>query len=237
MVSVLLTRPLARQAKTAAKLEAMGHEVVAEPLLHLEDLDTPTPNGPFAAVLLTSAHAAAHAARAIPEANRKDCLVLATGQATAKAALAAGFETVHHVGGDATDLANTVNSATYQIPLTLPLLWPRAETIARDLADLIERQSVSWVVYRMVAATAFSDSTRRRLVEGQIDAVLLTSPRIAQTFATLFQQLPRATDVPTIFAMSGAIRDELPANLGQRTHVSMHPNEAALLTLLATDGG
>ena len=237
MGRVLLTRPLAQQAGTRGKLEAMGHEVIAEPLLRLEDLDTPTPKGPFAGVLLTSINAVPAAARAIPAAERSTCPVLATGQATANAARAVGFNNVHHVDGNALDLAATVNDKQIEFAEGLPLLAPRAETVARDLAELVTRETVPWLVYRMTPATKFSDEAHQAIVTGKVDAVLLTSPLIARTFATLFAQLSADTPVPAIFAMSNEIRSALPANLAHETRISERPNESALLDTLATHIG
>ncbi|EFL89684.1 uroporphyrinogen-III synthase [Ahrensia sp. R2A130] len=228
MSCVLLTRPLAQQAGTRQKLEAMGHDVIAEPMLVLEHLDTPLPQKEIAGILLTSANAVPAVANAI---TNTACRILATGQATADAARKAKFNDVHHVNGNAADLANAVNEGAITFP-DGPLLAPRAQNVARDLAELVERETIPWTVYRMTPSVEFSPYTRTALLDGRVDHVLLTSPLISSTFARLFSQMPQGTTVPAMLAMSSEIRAALPDELTAVTRVSQQCNEASLLSLL-----
>jgi len=234
MARVLLTRPKAQQAGTKRKLEEAGHEVMSEPLLLLKVLQTPSPPGPFGGILLTSANAAPACARAVAEADRETIPVLATGEATANAAKAQGFTNIRHVDGNALDLADAVNKGRVIFPNEGPLLVPRAETVARDLTQLVNRKTLAWTVYRMVPPASFTDDTKQAFADQRIDAVLLTSPLIAATFVDLFDDLPEGTTIPAFIAMSDEISDVLPTHLAKAARVSAHPNEKSLLDLLAT---
>ncbi len=103
---LLVTRPEPDNERTAAELRARGHEVMLAPMLRVEPvIDADLGNGPWAAVLITSANGA----RAIASHKRRGELtalpVLAVGQASAAAARTVGFTDVTSADGDGGDLA------------------------------------------------------------------------------------------------------------------------------------
>ena len=58
-VRILLTRPEPDAQRTAAALRAQGHDVITAPLLRIEPAaDAQIGEGPWAAILITSANAA-----------------------------------------------------------------------------------------------------------------------------------------------------------------------------------
>ncbi|OYW42996.1 MAG: hypothetical protein B7Z45_01360, partial [Azorhizobium sp. 12-66-6] len=52
---ILLTRPEPGAARTRARLEALGHSVVGDPMLRFKETGAPLPRGPFSALAFTSA--------------------------------------------------------------------------------------------------------------------------------------------------------------------------------------
>lgn len=106
---VLVTRPRAQAEKFARRLTArFGSRVrpIVAPLMAPEFLSPPVPDGPFAAVIFTSAHGVEGAVRLQADLPRPAYCV---GRATAAAATAAGFD-AQSSDGDVADLAATLLS-------------------------------------------------------------------------------------------------------------------------------
>ena len=106
---LLVTRPAADAARTAAALRARGHEPILAPLLDVEIMsDADLGAGPWAAILVTSANAV----RAVAGHKRRDELrgiaVFTVGDRSAQAMRDAGFHHVTSAGGNVTDLARLV---------------------------------------------------------------------------------------------------------------------------------
>ncbi|MBO0712675.1 MAG: uroporphyrinogen-III synthase, partial [Acetobacteraceae bacterium] len=98
---VLLTRPEAGAAATAARLAARGFVPVIAPLARIERLAAKLPNpAGVQAMIVTSSNALT----AVPPAWRTLPL-FAVGDATASRARALGFASVASASGDAGDLA------------------------------------------------------------------------------------------------------------------------------------
>jgi len=133
-VRVLLTRPESDAQRTAAALRARGYDVIVAPLLHIEILsDAELGDGPWAAILVTSANAvraiAAHRRRA------EFCAVpvYAVGRRSAQAMREAGFADVASADGNVSDLANLVAA---RVKPGAPLLYLAGEERSGDLAGL-----------------------------------------------------------------------------------------------------
>ena len=170
---ILVTRPEPDNARTAAALRDLGHEVVLAPLLRIEavanaDLGPP----PWSGVLITSANGA----RALAGHPRRGELlalpVLAVGGSSADAARTAGFTDVSSADGDASDLARL--AAERFSGARHPLLYLAGEDRSGELsvAGLTIR---TVVVYRARAATSLP-------AHGRIDGVLHFSRRSVEAY-------------------------------------------------------
>jgi uroporphyrinogen-III synthase len=112
MARVLVTRPMPAAARSAARIEALGHRVHVAPLLFFRPLPLargalPAP-GDVGAVAVTSARsleAMAGAGRLAPYLHLP---LFAVGAATGQAAREAGFEKVAEAGGTLSDLVRLI---------------------------------------------------------------------------------------------------------------------------------
>jgi uroporphyrinogen-III synthase len=184
---LLVTRPEPDALKLRATLEEMGHEATVEPLLQVtfEGVDAVGFEG-VQAVIATSrnalrairVHPGRAAARALP--------LFAVGQATAEEARKLGFETVVTGAGTVHELVAHVVSVAD--PANGLLLHLAGDRLAGDLKDELEEQGfrvLQPVVYRTKAVAAFSEDTLEQLATGEIDGVILLSPRTATIYAGL----------------------------------------------------
>jgi uroporphyrinogen-III synthase len=103
-MQVLVTRAERDAARTAQALRGLGHAPVLSPVLEIRATGAPVPDGPYAAVLATSANAFPPIVPPWPGALR-GLPLFAVGEATAAAARAAGHGDVTHGPGRAEDLA------------------------------------------------------------------------------------------------------------------------------------
>jgi uroporphyrinogen-III synthase len=228
---ILLTRPEPDNARTAARLRARGHDVILAPLMRGEALEADF-DGPFAAVLMTSANAA----RAVVGHPRFAALsrlpVFTVGDHSAEVARAAGFAEVVSAQGALHDLVRLV-AARFA---SARLLYLAGEDRAGDLAAELANHGITVetvVVYRAVAATALPGEAARALGTDQVDAVLHYSRRSA---ATLLRLAAGAGAVNALLGLAHyCLSDEVAVPLREagagRITVAPHPDEASLLDL------
>jgi len=236
-VRLLVTRPEPNAERTAAALRALGHDVTIAPLLHIEALpDAELGNGPWAAILVTSANAASAIATHPRGAELKNVPVLAVGERSAQAMRAAGFADVISARGDASDLARL---AAARLRRGVPLLYlagaDRADDIAGDLSaqNFVVRVAV---IYRTVAATALPPAAADALARC-IDGVLHFSRRSAQVYVNTARDaglLEAAVTKPQHFCLSVQIAEPLMQAGAVDVRVAPQPTEAALLEIVGT---
>ena len=101
---ILLTRPRDQAGKTAEALQRLGHTCLVEPMLAIEPVSSPLPEGPFDGIVVTSANALPALEKLWSVGDRSQIPLLVTGTATANAAKELGFANTQHVAGSATDL-------------------------------------------------------------------------------------------------------------------------------------
>src|SRR5262249_6721763 len=204
---LLVLRPEPDASATAARLHALGHGAVVEPMLRValrpEPPDLPDP----AAILFTSRNAV-RALQHWPRASAwRDRLAFAVGPETAARARSAGFSEVRIGSRDAVALAALVETAL--APGTRPILYPAARDRAGDLEAILSARGFGMrVVEAYVAETALrlGDETVAALRNGEIDGVLVYSRRTAETFRDLtraagFDRLPAIV----LYALSEAV--------------------------------
>jgi uroporphyrinogen-III synthase len=230
---LLVTRPEPDNARTAAALRALGHEVTLAPLLRIETIeDADLGASPWAAILLTSANGA----RAIAQHPRRLELmavpVLTVGPGSADAARAAGFSDVVSADGDARDLIRLAGSRFADAGL--PLLYPAGEDRARDLGGELSAQGLSIrtvVVYR-AAKAALLPAVRAALEHGRIDGVLHFSRRSVESYLECGRGFAELALAPVHYCLSARAAEPLRLAGAGAIRVAAQPDEARLLALV-----
>jgi uroporphyrinogen-III synthase len=233
-VRLLVTRPETDAERTAAALRRRGHVVVLAPLLRIEPiLDAPIDTQHWAAILITSANAAAALALHERKGALLDIPVFAVGDRSAEAMRAAGFGKVVSAGGAVADL---MRLAVERLVPETPLLYLAGEDRAGDVADVLGSKGFvvqTVVLYRAVVAATLPLETIEVLAEG-LDGVLHFSPRSAEAYVEAARAaglLSRALE-PTQFCLSEQVALPLRRAGADRIGVAARPNEAALLELI-----
>jgi len=228
---LLLTRPRDESDALAALLATRGHRALVEPLLDVVYRpDAALDAEGMQAVLLTSANGA----RAV--AGRAELLALpafAVGAATADAARAAGFARVESADGDVEALAALVKGKLR--PADGALLHVRGSEVAGDLAALLAGFEVRpAVLYEAKPAEALSPAAQAALRAGEVDGVLLFSPRTAASLVRLAEaaQLQASFAQMTAFCLSEAVAAAAKPLPWRRLAVAARPEQNALLELL-----
>lgn len=228
---LLVTRPLPDAERTAQALRERGHRVTLVPVLQLEVIEVALGDGPYAAVVMTSANAA----RAIAQYPRLASLtalpVFTVGAHTAAAVRRIGFARVTSADGALPDLARLIAA-------TLPpgrLLYLAAEQRAGDLgtlaADGFDVDTV--VVYRMMANPALAQDLRAALA-ARPDGVLHYSGRSAQMFLAGAEAagVLDAVRALTHYCLSADVAAPLRDAGGGTLKIAAQPNETAMMALL-----
>lgn len=208
---VWVTRAQPGAERTAAKLRALGHEAVVEPLLEVRPLSPALELDGIAALAFTSRNGVDGYARL---SSRRDLPVFTVGDATAEAARAAGFTEVRSAGGDVRALAKRLGEEEVEGEL----LYVRPEEPATDLAALLAKPLRTVAVYETVESSP---------TPPQADAVLVHSPKAARALAAL-----PVTHAMPVFCISENAAAPLRAAGFENLAVAPFPDEPALLKLL-----
>ena len=228
---VLLTRPEAGAAATAARVAARGFVPVIAPLARIERLAAKLPNpAGLQALIVTSSNALA----AIPS-EWRTLPLFAVGDATAVRARADGFRSVASASGDAGDLACLI--ARSAAPNAGPLLLASGAGQGTGLAERLERAGFSVIrreVYATRMAAELPDPARVALDSGRLRSALFFSAETARTFVALVIAEERDDQMRTIDALAigrpaGVALEQLP---WQAVHVAARPTQDDLLALL-----
>jgi uroporphyrinogen-III synthase len=236
-VRLLVTRPEPDAGRTAAALRARGHVVIVAPLLRIEAIaDAELGGEPRAAILVTSANAAAAigAHRSLPQLSRLP--VFAVGDRSAEAMRGAGFDDVTSADGDALDLARLV-AARLKPPG--PLLYLAGLDRFGDLAGTLGEHGFlvrAVAVYRAVVAPGLPRAAVAALAQG-VDGVLHFSRRSAEAYVDAARRdglLDPALKKPIHFCLSAAIGEPLARAGGGDIRIAPKPVEAALIGLISS---
>ena len=233
---ILVTRPAVDAARTAAALRVRGHEAIVAPLLSIEYLpDAALGEGPWSAILVTSANAA----HAIAGHKRRDELrripVLAVGRQSAQELRAEGFADVSSADGDVDDLAALV-AARLKPPARL--LYLAGEERSGDLAGVLRAKNfaVDTVVVYRVAAAATLPAEAATALRGDLHGVLHYSRRSAEAFLSAARNaglLEAALSKPVHFCLSAKVAEPLREAGAGDVRIAAQPDEAALISLCA----
>lgn len=225
---VLVTRPLEDGEEIAARLAEMGHTALLAPLLspHFEAGPEPDFTG-VQAILASSANGIRALVR---RTARRDIPVFAVGPQTTQEAAASGFTDIRNADGDAKALAEA--TARWTTPDRGILLHVCGAEAPGTLADMLTLRDFSVrraVLYRVEAARELAPEAREALAAGQMDAALFFSPRSAQIFCELAEDLP--TEKLIALCISAATAKGLTRPFAQ-VRTADAPNQAALLAII-----
>jgi uroporphyrinogen-III synthase len=235
---LLVTRPEPDAGREAELLAARGHQAVLAPLLTIEFArDAPLELAGAQALLATSRNAlralASHPAR-------EDAIklpLLAVGDATAGEAQMLGFSDVTIGPGTGAKFAKLIASE-YE-PGRGALVHLSGETIAFDLKSALESQGFTvrrFVLYRAIPLGALPAEALRLLTAGELDGVILMSPRTAKTFAELVTRHGLVTQANGLvcYCLSEAVAEAV-RPLGGRIRVAARPREEEVLALVDSE--
>jgi uroporphyrinogen-III synthase len=234
MMRLLNTRPKEDAASLTQALEDMGHEVVSGPLLQIQDVDAVLPDlQKISGLLATSANGVRAFARQSRERNIR---IYAVGDATARCATELGFDHVETASGDVDALARLVKSAC--TPADGALLHVAGTKVAGDLGGALNDAGYDvrrLVMYQARTATVLPQQIEKILTTGDVDGVLLYSPRTAKTFADLVLAagLEKTVATADVWCLSPAVADNVRQLTWRNVHISERPEQAALLEMLA----
>jgi uroporphyrinogen-III synthase len=235
----LVTRPADDAAEIVAALLDRGIEAVLAPMMRVVPLD-PDIDADAAraqAVLFTSRNGV-RAFCAI--CDRRDVPVLAVGDSTARLAAERGFGSVESAGGDSADLARLV--AARLRPADGPLLHASGDTVAGTLAETLSKAGFRVIrrsIYAAEPVEALSPEAIEALRGGELDFVLLFSPRTARLFAERVRAagLESRLGSLTAICLSPAVAAETAAAEWARCAIAARPTTQSLLAALDADGG
>jgi uroporphyrinogen-III synthase len=234
---LLVTRPEPDAGREAEILAARGHEGVLAPLLTVEFCDAPLELEGAQGLIVTSRNALRALASRRELGQALKLPLFAVGEATARAARELGFASVTTGPGTGAALAELISGESK--PERGPLVHLAGETLAFDLKSALERQQFTVrqpVLYRAVPASAFPAEVLSLLKAGELDGVILMSPRTAKTFAELVTRHGLVTQAKRLvcYCLSEAVAEAMAA-LGLNVRVAAHPGEEDVLALLDSE--
>ena len=227
---IAVTRPEEDAGPLKAKLEAIGHEVTVVPLLAIVarpgvDIEPL----PYQAIAVTSANAI----RSLSGHHEvKSLRILTVGPQSLKAARAAGFKTAEVHGGDVDGMARYVRETLK--PTDGPILYLSGAETTGDLHGQLIAAGFDCrraILYDAVPACSLG-AVAARLKSGEIDAVLLYSPRSARIWCDLVAKagLLAEAALPRYLCLSRNVAAVLPETWF--TRIAATPDDGAMLALL-----
>jgi uroporphyrinogen-III synthase len=234
---VLVTRPKITAARTAERLQAMGHEPVLLPLSeasHDPQSAIDALREPHALIAVTSAETL----RVLADPRIRDRIDLdrplfAVGEATAAAARAFGFRHVRSGSGGGQELADLIASSA--APVDLPILYLAGAPRSSAFEDRLQRIGLpvrTREIYRMQPVGYDPAEISARLAIGPVDAVLLYSRETALRFFDLMSLDGQTLAAARILCISERTAEAVPARLAHAVVIADRPDEDALLALL-----
>jgi uroporphyrinogen-III synthase len=194
---LLLTRPAEEAGRTAAAAEAEGFATLLAPLLQIEPLLFEVPDGPFDALLFTSARAPRLVAGRAPW--LRTVPAHAVGARTAEEVEAAGFP----LAATGTDDGTAILAAVAQRGARRVLHLSGEATAPLEVPDGVEL--VRLPVYAARRVPALPSDAHAALAQGRVFATLLFSARTARHFRQLLEEAGLEAGAHRIVALSEAV--------------------------------
>lgn len=233
---LLVTRPEPDARELRARLEALGHRVTIEPLLRIELVPDAIDLKGAQALIATSRNGLKALAESavLPEALKLP--IFTVGPATATLARSLGFARVTSGPASARELAPVI--AALADPSAGPLLHLAGDVLATDLGAALQTAGFAVrqeIVYRSVPAHELSATTVEALSRGDIDAVILLSPRTAEIYAELIARngLEHAARRLAHYCLSANVAAGLASLAPDEVAIAVQPNSEEMLALIA----
>jgi uroporphyrinogen-III synthase len=230
MNTVWITRTQPGADQTAARVRALGHEAIVEPLLETRPLVADLDLSGVGALAFTSANAVRAFAERSLERNLK---VFAVGEATAAAARQLRFRTVLSTRGNVSSLAAGILSRAREIGGAV--LHPGGADLAGDLVGALVAGGVEARALTLYETIEREPPDKLWETLQEIDAVLLHSPKGARALARLLKEHP----APSLQALCLSRKVAQPlarartAGRLAATHAAHLPTDEELLALIA----
>jgi uroporphyrinogen-III synthase len=230
---VLVTRPQSEADAFSAQLEALGHKVTIEPLLQLEFLPIAGDALAGASGLIATSRNGLRALAGSPAIDAARVLpFFAVGPGTAQLARDLGFVNVVAGPGTGADLVPVIAEAA--AASAGPFVHVRGEEVAFDLKRAVAARGIEVrevIAYRARPTEALSQRTRDLLAAGEIDAVILMSPRTGLIFTRLVATEDLTDDARklVLLCLSPAVAATIEPLAAARVEVAESPNAASML--------
>ena len=185
---ILVTRPDPDAQPLITALEASGHQVSHIPLLNIKFINSVAiPDHKYQAVLITSANGARALENSSNNIDLTNTKAITVGPASAQAASQAGFTNIVQTKlGDVEGIIDYVNS--HLTPNDGPLLYPSGTKTTGDLQLVLTKAGFKVeraIMYKAQRLEKLDAQTIDLLQSGQINSVLLFSPRTAKIWLSL----------------------------------------------------
>jgi uroporphyrinogen-III synthase len=236
--TVLITRPEEDALPLAETLRARDLRVLIEPMLRIKPVrDVAVDLEGVQALMFSSSNGV----RAFAALNKsRDLPVFTTGEASARVARNLGFKNVEGADGDVNGLVRLVRHRLK--PGDGALFHGAGSVVAGDLATQLGKLGYTLrreVIYEAVQADELSPQLLQKFEAGEIDIVLLFSPRTVETFLTLLKAssadrpaLADALSKVTALCMSRAVADAARQATWRDIEVAERPELNAMLSLI-----
>jgi uroporphyrinogen-III synthase len=233
---VLITRPEADAEALKSRIEELGCRATLAPLVAIVPNAIPLSAIEGATALVTTSRNALKALAGSPALGLAKSLPLyVVGPGTAAMAREIGFTDVIEGAGTAADLAAKLSAQGRSDGSTFAYL--RGDVLAFDLEAAVKRAEVNVVsvaAYRSVAAETLAPNVAAALARREIDAVMLMSPRTAETWARLAGDLIASAGRPIAHlclseAVAKALLSRFAAN---NVLIAAHPSLEEMLALV-----
>ena len=233
---LLVTRPEPDADATAARLAAMGHEVIVQPMLRI--VFAPPPEGlPAPGALIATSRNGVRALGAWPAAAKwRETPLFVTGEGTARTAAEAGFTDVRPGGADAAALANRI--VRDLVKGDAPILYAAARDRTGALAGGLSAAGYdvrTVEAYRAEPVTELDPAVAEALRTRSIDGVLFFSRRTATAFVAVIEAAGLADSLRGIacYALSDRVAEPLRRFDAAIVSVAGRPDSDGLITLLS----
>jgi uroporphyrinogen-III synthase len=235
---LLVTRPEPGASIFAEELRELGHEPILQPLLEFHALNfDPAKLRAAQALIITSGNCLRALEEMSPFAHVTDVPLYCVGEGTARRAQAAGFKELLATADTAEQLAAKIIASGSK---NATLVHLTGEHQAFDLAGALSREGfrIEIVrVYNMEACREFGAAVDAMLKAGDVNGVILMSPRTAEIYVSLCHRhgVADCAKSPLYFCLSKNVAAKLASLKPNHVRVSGKPNRTALLELLVAD--
>lgn len=235
--SVLNTRPLADAREISDRLNALGFNVISEPLLQISFHDRAAPSlEGVQALVFTSRNGVRAYTRSVAA---RDLPVFAVGDGTADFARSEGFGCVRSAAGNVESLVSLIVDVAS--PNDGRLLHVAGTISAGEMSVRLREfgfDLVREVMYESRMSERLSTRTIENFKAGEIDDIVLFSPRTARTFAKLFNEAGLQDCGPslTLYCLSEAVVEGVKEYPWGKLLIAAEPNLGALLELFGEAG-